>query len=105
MLAAGWVGLGAGSLGGVPRRSSSPWSVAVLCLYGCAAGFAYALLLDLWEWPLLVASASSPLGWVPRTGLAALSPRFGAFYLATSLAYDSYRAASNVVPSALLDPA
>ena len=105
MLAAGWVGIGAGYLGRVTRRSSSLWSVAVLCLYGCAAGFAYGLLLDLWEWPLLVASGSSPLSWVPGTGLAALLPRFGAFYLATSLAYDSFRAAGNVVLIALLGPA
>ena len=105
MLAAGWVGMGAGYLGRLTRRSTSPWSVAVLCLYGCAAGFAYGLLLDLWEWPLLVASGSSPLSWVPGTGLAALFPRFGAFYLATSLAYDSFRAAGNVVLIALLGPA
>ncbi len=105
MLAAGWVGMGAGYLGRVTRRSSSPWSVVVLCLYGCAAGFAYGLLLDLWEWPLLVATGSSPLSWVPGTGLAALLPRFGAFYLATSLAYDSFRAAGNLVLIALLGPA
>jgi energy-coupling factor transport system substrate-specific component len=105
MLAAGWVGMGAGYLGRVTRRSASPWAITVLCLYGCAAGFAYGLLLDLWEWPLLVASGSSPLSWVPGTGLAALLPRFGRFYLATSLAYDSFRAAGNVVLIALLGPA
>ncbi len=105
MLAAGWVGMGAGYLGRVTRRSTSPWAITVLCLYGGAAGFAYGLLLDLWEWPLLVAAGSSPLSWVPGTGLAALLPRFGAFYLATSLAYDSFRAAGNVVLIALLSPA
>lgn len=105
MLAAGWVGMGAGYLGRVTRRSTSPWAITVLCLYGCGAGFAYGLLLDLWEWPLLVATGSSPLSWVPGTGLAALFPRFGAFYLATSLAYDSFRAAGNVVLIALLGPA
>jgi len=105
MLAAGWVGMGAGYLGRVTRRSTSPWAITVLCLYGGAAGFAYGLLLDLWEWPLLVAAGSSPLSWVPGTGFAALLPRFGAFYLATSLAYDSFRAAGNVVLIALLGPA
>jgi energy-coupling factor transport system substrate-specific component len=105
MLAAGWVGMGAGYLGRVTRRSTSPWAITVLCLYGGAAGFAYGLLLDLWEWPLLVATGSSPLSWVPGSGLAALLPRFGGFYLATSLAYDSFRAAGNVVLIALLGPA
>ena len=97
MLAAGWVGMGAGYLGRVTRRSISPWAITVLCLYGGAAGFAYGLLLDLWEWPLLVAAGSSPLSWVPGTGLAALLPRFGAFYLATSLAYDSFRAVGSAL--------
>jgi len=105
MLAAGWVGMGAGYLGRVTNRSTSPRAITVLCLYGGAAGFAYGLLLDLWEWPLLVASGSSPLSWVPGSGLAALLPRFGGFYLATSLAYDSFRAAGNVVLIALLGPA
>jgi energy-coupling factor transport system substrate-specific component len=105
MLAAGWVGMGAGYLGRMTHRSTSPWAVAGLCLYGCAAGFVYGLLLDLWEWPLLVAPGSSPLSWAPRVGLAALIRRFGAFYLATSLAYDSFRAAGNLVLIAVLGPA
>src|ERR1700737_2485825 len=59
MLAAGWVGMGAGYLGRVTRRSTSLWAIAVLCLYGGVAGFAYGLLLDLWEWAVLVAARSS----------------------------------------------
>jgi len=105
MLAAGWVGMGAGYLGRLSRRSASPGAIAVLCLYGCAAGFVYGLLLDLWEWPLLVAAGSSPLSWVPGIGLAAQLRRFGGFYLATSLAYDSFRAAGNLVLIAVLGPA
>ncbi len=96
MLAAGWVGMGAGYLG---------WAIALLCLYGGAAGFIYGLLLDLWEWPLLVASGSSALSWVPGAGAAALLRRFGGFYLATSLAYDTFRAAGNLVLIGVLGPA
>ena len=105
MLAAGWVGMGAGYLGRATRRSTSPVAVALLCLYGGVAGFAYGLLLDLWEWPLLVAAGSSPLSWAPGIGLAALLRRFGGFYLATSVAYDSFRAAGNLVLLAVLGPA
>jgi energy-coupling factor transport system substrate-specific component len=105
MLAAGWVGMGAGYLGRGLRRSTSPAALAAVCLYGCAAGFAYGLLLDLWEWPLLVASGSSPLSWVPGAGLAGLLRRFGGFYLATSIVYDSFRAAGNLFLIALLGPA
>jgi energy-coupling factor transport system substrate-specific component len=105
MLAAGWVGMGAGYLGRATRRSTSPVAVALLCLYGGVAGFAYGLLLDLWEWPLLVAAGSSPLSWAPGIGMAALLRRFGGFYLATSVAYDSFRAAGNLLLLAVLGPA
>lgn len=105
MLAAGWVGMGAGYLGRMTRRSTSRGAIGVLCLYGGAAGFAFGLLLDLWEWPLLVAAGSSPLSWVPGTGLAGLLHRFAGFYLATSLVYDSFRAAGNLLLTAVLGAA
>ena len=105
MLAAGWVGMGAGYVGRISGRGSSPKTIAALSLYGCAAGFAYGVLLDLWEWPLLVAAGSSPLSWAPGIGLAALLRRFGAFYLATSFVYDSFRAVGNLLLIAVLGPA
>jgi energy-coupling factor transport system substrate-specific component len=105
MLAAGWVGMGAGYLGRLTRRSSSPGSIGVLCLYGFVAGFGFGLLLDLWEWPLLVGSGSSPVSWVSGIGLGGLLSRFGGFYLATSLVYDSFRAAGNLLLIIVLGPA
>jgi len=105
MLAAGWVGMGAGYLGRSTRGSTSRGSIGILCLYGLVAGFGYGLLLDLWEWPLLVASGSSPVSWVPGIGLAGLLARFGGFYLATSLVYDSFRAAGNLMLILVLGPA
>jgi energy-coupling factor transport system substrate-specific component len=105
MLAAGWVGMGAGYMGRFTGRRPTPRVIAVLSLYGCAAGFAYGILLDLWEWPLLVVAGSSPLSWAPGLGLAPLVRRFGAFYLATSLAYDSFRAAGNLLLVAVLGAA
>jgi energy-coupling factor transport system substrate-specific component len=105
MLAAGWVGMGAGYLGRMTRRSTSRRAIVALCVYGAVAGFAFGLLLDLWEWPLLVASGSSPLSWVPGTDLPGLLRRFGGFYLATSLVYDSFRAAGNLLLILVLGPA
>jgi energy-coupling factor transport system substrate-specific component len=105
MLAAGWVGMGSGYMGRMIGREPSPRTIALLCLYGCAGGFAYGILLDLWEWPLLVAAGSSPLSWAPGTGIAQLAGRFGAFYLATSLVYDSFRAAGNLLLIAVLGSA
>jgi energy-coupling factor transport system substrate-specific component len=105
MLAAGWVGMGAGYVGRIGGRKASTTTIAVLSLYGCAAGFAYGILLDLWEWPLLAAAGSSSLSWAPGVGLAALVRRFGAFYLATSLVYDTFRAVGNLLLIAVLGPA
>jgi energy-coupling factor transport system substrate-specific component len=105
MLAAGWVGMGSGYMGRMIGREPSPRTIALLCLYGCAGGFAYGILLDLWEWPLLVAAGSSPLSWAPGTGIAQLAGRFGAFYLATSLVYDSFRAVGNLLLIAVLGSA
>jgi energy-coupling factor transport system substrate-specific component len=105
MLAAGWVGMGAGYLGRITHRSTSPGAIVSLCLYAGAAGFAYGLLLDLWEWPLLLAAGSSPWSWVPGANLASLVHRFGGFYLTTSLIYDSFRAAGNILLIAVLGPA
>ena len=105
MLAAGWVGMGAGYVGRISGHRPSPKTIAVLSLYGCAAGFAYGILLDLWEWPLLVAAGSSPLGWASGIGLVPLVRRFGGFYLATSLVYDSFRAMGNLLLIAVLGTA
>lgn len=95
MLGAGWVGMGAGWLG--HRRS-----ILALAIYGCVAGFAYGLLLDLWEWPYLLGAGSSPISWAPGLSFAGLARRFGAFYLTTSLLYDSFRAAGNLLMIVLL---
>src|SRR5205823_4239688 len=102
MLAAGWVGMGAGYLGRLSGRSTSRLGIGLLCCYGAVAGLAYGLLLDLWEWPLLLAPASSQLSWVPGLAVGEIVRRFGTFYLSTSLFYDSFRAAGNVILIALL---
>jgi energy-coupling factor transport system substrate-specific component len=105
MLAAGWVGMGAGYIGRISGRVPTARTIAVLSLYGFAAGFGYGILLDLWEWPLLVAAGSSPLSWAPGLGLVPLLRRFGGFYLATSLVYDAFRAAGNLLLLAVLSSA
>jgi energy-coupling factor transport system substrate-specific component len=105
MLAAGWVGMGAGYVGRISGHLPSRKTIVLLSLYGCVAGFAYGILLDLWEWPLLVAAGSSPLSWAPGVGLVPLIRRFGGFYLATSLVYDAFRAAGNLLLIAMLGSA
>lgn len=112
MLASGWVGMGAGYLGRFLKAPTLPlpqrgWGfgkreIVALAVYGCAAGFAYGALLDLWEWPFLLGSASSPISWAPHLAWPDLARRFAAFYITTSLVYDAFRAAGNLLLIAVL---
>jgi energy-coupling factor transport system substrate-specific component len=97
MLAAGWVGMGAGLLGGLTHGRSSRLRLGSLAGYAVIAGFGYGLLLDLWEWPLLLGAGTSPISWAAGLAPSDLARRFGAFYLATSLVYDSFRAGGNLL--------
>ena len=96
LFAAGWVGAAAGVAG---RLTGRTWALA---LVGAGAGVAFGALLDVWDWTFF--RGSGGLGWAPGLGPAATVERFGAFYLATSLAYDSFRAAGNAILVAALGP-
>jgi energy-coupling factor transport system substrate-specific component len=88
MIAAAWVGLGAGTLAGrLPRRGE----VGLLAAYATIAAVAYGWLLNLWFWPtatgLPAAIAFQPgAGWVDNVA------HWFAFNLTTSLGYDVPRA-------------
>ena len=96
MLAAGWVGMGAG-LAGRPfsGRPPTPLALGVLAAFGFAAGFAYGVLLDIWEWPFLLGGGGSSFSWAPGLPFPVLLQRFATFYVATSAVYDAFRAAGN----------
>jgi energy-coupling factor transport system substrate-specific component len=98
MFAAGWVGLSAPLirpimklLGGEGRRGE----LIALALFGALWGFAYGAIMNLWFWPF--ASGPAQQYWVPGTGLAETLRRYLAFYLLTSLAWDAFGAAGNVL--------
>jgi energy-coupling factor transport system substrate-specific component len=96
MLAAGWVGLGAGVL---PRARG--WrEVALLSVYGAVAGLVYGALMNLWTWPFVTGLASG-LSYVAGDPLVENLQRFVAFTLATSLGFDVPRAVTNAVLIAL----
>ncbi len=102
MLGCGWVGAGAGLLGLASGRRQSRPAMLVLAGWGIAAGFAYGALLDLWQWPLFLGGQSTSISWAPGLPPAELLRRFGTFYLATSLVYDSFRAGGNAILVLLL---
>lgn len=91
MIAAGWVGLGAGLL----PRARGRREVWLLAGYGAITGLVYGLLLNLWFWPF--GAGSSGLAFVPGDAVGENLRRFWAFHLATSLGFDVPRAVGNVV--------
>ena len=86
MLAAGWAGMTAAML---PRRSPL-WVIALL---GAGWGWMYGALTNLYFWPY--ALGAPDISWSPALGPIETLARYGRYYLVTSLAWDTMRAAGN----------
>ena len=84
MIAAGWVGFGAGSL---PRAGGRPERL-MLAGYGLVAGLLYGVVMNLWFWPFVASGAPAGTAFVPGDPVRANLARYAAFYLSTSLAWD-----------------
>jgi len=84
MIAAGWVGFGAGAL---PRASGRTERV-ILAGYGLVAGLVFGFVMNLWFWPFVTAGTPAGMAFVPGDSVVANLSRYGAFYLATSLGWD-----------------
>ena len=96
MLAAAWVGLGAGLL----PRAKGVTEVVILCGYGAVTGLLYGAALNFSFWPFTVQGEES-LSFVAGDPVRDNLTRFLAFSLATSLAWDLGRSLTNVVLIAL----
>jgi energy-coupling factor transport system substrate-specific component len=86
MLAAGWVGFGAGCLPplrGLPER-------LLLASYGVVSALVYGLLINFWFWPFV--GSTTIYSFVPGLGTIANLRRFILFDLTTSLGFDLTRA-------------
>ncbi len=91
MLAAAWVGFGAGCLPpmrGFPER-------LMLAGYGIVSALAYGLLTNFWFWPFV--GGSTTYSFVPGLGTVANLHRFILFDLTTSMGFDLTRAATCAV--------
>jgi energy-coupling factor transport system substrate-specific component len=95
MLAAGWVGLGAGLL----PRARGRAEIALLAVYGAVASIAYGFVLNLWFWPFGTSNtgASAAVAFAPDAPLAENLRRWLAFSLTTSLGFDIPRAIATAV--------
>ncbi|MGZ8630416.1 MAG: ECF transporter S component [Actinomycetota bacterium] len=91
MVAVGWVGMGAGLL---PKRSW-PLRIGSLAAYGVVAGYLFGAVMNLWSWPFL--TTGTAVDWDPTAGAAANLRHYLAFYAASSLAWDTFRAVGNAV--------
>ncbi len=92
MLAAAWVGFGAGCLPpmrGLPER-------LMLAAYGIVSALAYGLLTNFWFWPF-VGGTTTTYSFVPGLGTMQNLHRFLLFDLTTSMGFDLTRAATCAV--------
>ena len=92
MLAAAWVGLGAGLL----PRTSGRREVVMLAGYAAVASLAYGFLMNLWFWPF-AAGLPESLAFEAGAPLADNLASWLRFCLVTSLGYDVPRAVIAVV--------
>jgi len=83
MMAAGWVGFGAGCL---PRRAAGRPEVAWVAVYAFAAGLLYGWLMNLWFWPF--AAYGPEVSFVAGDPVVENLRRYSLYYLTTSLLWD-----------------
>lgn len=99
MLAAGFVGLGAGLL----PRARGRLELAMLAAYGFVMGFGYGLLMDFAFWPFSLGNMTE-FSFNPAASTATNLHRFLLYKLATAMGWDLGRAISNVALIVLLGP-
>jgi energy-coupling factor transport system substrate-specific component len=95
LFAAGWVGAAAGIVG--RRRTGRPTrrDLVALAVTGVVAGYAFGAAMDVWNWTFF--QSAPGLGFRPGMPVVLALRHFWRYYVATSLAYDSFRAGGNAV--------
>lgn len=96
LIACGWMGMAAGIAGSWRTGPPRVRDLAILACVGVITGYVFGALLDVWDWTTFYRGAPS-FGFTPGASPLDLLGRFGHFYFATSLVYDSFRAAGNAV--------
>jgi energy-coupling factor transport system substrate-specific component len=92
MVAAGWVGFGAGCL----PRASGRRELALLASYAAFAGLAYGLVMNLWFWPF-AHDYPKAISFLPGAGWQTNLVHWLHHDVVTSLGFDLPRAAGNLV--------
>lgn len=96
VFALGWVGVAAGVAG--RWRSPTPGlrDVVILAAVGGVMGYVFGALMDVTVW-IPTFRDNPTLGWSPGISTQTALTHFARFYAVTSFAYDTFRAAGNVV--------
>jgi energy-coupling factor transport system substrate-specific component len=107
MVAAAWMGMGAGLL---PRRVRGRAELAMLIAYSIVAAYGFGLLMNLWFWPFATGvqldGSDAGLSYVPGAPLLDNLQRFGVYTALTStFSWDTGRAITNTVALLVLGPA
>src|SRR4051812_7250193 len=92
MVAAGWVGFGAGCL----PRAGGRTELALLGSYAAFAGLAYGLVMNLWFWPF-AHDYPAAISYVPGGGWQTNLVHWLHHDVVTSLGFDLPRAVGNLV--------
>lgn len=92
MFTAGWVGLTAGWL---PHLKRGRGELFLLLGFAFVWGFLYGAIMNLYTWPYFAGDSATT--WTPGVGVADTIRRYAAFYVATSLLWDSAAAVGNVI--------
>jgi energy-coupling factor transport system substrate-specific component len=102
MMAAAWIGLGAGLL---PRRVTGRLEIAMLVAYAVVVSYGFGFLMNLWSWPFSLGYGTD-LSFVPGDPVGENLQRFVVFVLSTSTwGWDTGRAITNTLLILLLGPA
>ena len=100
MLAAGWIGLFAGTIGSFTRTLTHRNQRFILILVGIFSSLGFGVLMDLQLWPW-IAGTDLQLSFVPGSSVIENLQRFIAFHFATALAWDLPRAITTSILIAL----
>ena len=100
MLAAGWIGLIAGTIGSLTRTLNHRTQRLILILVGIFSSLGFGVLMDLQLWPW-IAGTDLQLSFVPGSPVIENLQRFVAFHFATALAWDLPRAITTSILIAL----
>jgi len=97
MLAAAWVGLGAGLL----PKANGKWEIFLLSLYAAIACVAFGFVMNLWFWPFSL-NLPEQIAFTPGAATGENLLAWIRFNITTSLGFDLPRAALTVILIALI---